>query len=77
MLIRGIERRKIFLNDEDREDMLDLLAKLLPETETACYVWVFIANHAHFFSDGHSSPFYLKEDSGRRLRREASCVSGQ
>jgi len=45
IMIRGIERRKIFLNDKDREDMLDRLAKLLPETETACYAWVFIANH--------------------------------
>ena len=48
VMIRGIERRKIFLNDKDREDMLDRLAKLLPETETACYAWVFIVNHAHF-----------------------------
>jgi REP element-mobilizing transposase RayT len=48
IIIRGIERRKIFTNDRDREDFLDRLAKLLPETETACYAWVFIPNHAHF-----------------------------
>ena len=48
IMIRGIERRKIFINDRDREDMLDRLAKLLPETQTACYAWVFIPNHAHF-----------------------------
>ena len=48
VMIRGIERRKIFLNDQDREDMLDRLAKLLPETDTPCYEWVFIVNHAHF-----------------------------
>ena len=48
VMIQGIERRKIFLNDKDREDMLDRLAKLLPETETACYAWVFLENHAHF-----------------------------
>jgi REP element-mobilizing transposase RayT len=47
-MIRGIERRKIFLNDRDREDFLERLARLLPETKTACYAWVFIANHAHF-----------------------------
>ena len=28
-MIRGIERRKIFINDRDREDMLERLAKLL------------------------------------------------
>ncbi len=48
IMIRGIERRKIFINDRDREDCLDRLAKLLPETGTACYAWVFIPNHAHF-----------------------------
>ncbi len=48
IMIRGIERRKIFINDMDREDFLDRLSKLLPETETACYAWVFIPNHAHF-----------------------------
>jgi len=47
-MIRGIERRKIFLNDRDREDFLERLSKLLPQTETACYAWVFIPNHAHF-----------------------------
>ena len=48
IMIRGIERRKIFVNDRDREDFLDRLSKLLPQTETACYAWVFIPNHAHF-----------------------------
>ena len=48
IMIRGIERRKIFIDDRDREDFLERLAKLLPETETACYAWVFIQNHAHF-----------------------------
>ncbi len=39
VMIRGIERRKIFLNDKDREDFIERLAKLLPETKTACYAW--------------------------------------
>ena len=30
IMIRGIERRNIFTNDRDQEDMLDRLAKLLP-----------------------------------------------
>ena len=37
IMIRGIERRKIFRNDKDREDFLDRLSTLLPETETSCY----------------------------------------
>jgi REP element-mobilizing transposase RayT len=36
VIIRGIERRQIFRDDADREDMLDRLAELLPETNTAC-----------------------------------------
>jgi REP element-mobilizing transposase RayT len=47
-MIRGIERRKIFLNSKDYEDFLERLAMLLPETKTACYAWVLIPNHAHF-----------------------------
>lgn len=47
-MIRGIERRKIFIDHKDREDFLQRLAKLLPENNTACYAWVFIPNHAHF-----------------------------
>ena len=37
IMIRGIARRKIFINDRDREDFLDRLTELLPETQTACY----------------------------------------
>jgi hypothetical protein len=48
MMIRGIERRKIFRDDDDRQDMLDRLATLLPETGTVCYAWAFLDNHAHF-----------------------------
>ncbi len=48
VMIRGIERRKIFWNRKDREDFLDRLGKLLPETHTECYGWAFLSNHAHF-----------------------------
>ena len=48
IMIKGIERRKIFRNDKDREDFLDRLSTLLPQTETSCYAWVFLPNHAHF-----------------------------
>jgi putative transposase len=46
--IRGIERRKILLNQKDYEDFIERLAMLLPEMKTACYAWVLIPNHAHF-----------------------------
>jgi REP element-mobilizing transposase RayT len=47
-MIRGIERRKIFLNRKDYEDFMERLAVLLPETKTACYAWALLQNHAHF-----------------------------
>ncbi len=48
IMIRGINCRKIFLNNKDREDFLERLSKLLPQTETVCYAWAFLPNHAHF-----------------------------
>jgi len=48
IMIRGIERRNIFRIKKDREDFLDRLSNLLPETQTSCYGWVLMSNHAHF-----------------------------
>ncbi len=56
IMIRGIERRKMVIDDKDREDMLERLTNLLPETQTACYAWVFIENHAHFLFQTGISP---------------------
>ena len=48
VMIRGIERRDIFRNDNDRDDLIERLAKLLPDTNICCYAWAFLPNHAHF-----------------------------
>lgn len=48
VMIRGIERRKIFLNDSDREDLLTRLSKLFSETGISCFAWALMPNHAHF-----------------------------
>ena len=48
VMIRGIERRKIFNDDKDRENFIERLSILLPETTTQCYAWSFLSNHAHF-----------------------------
>jgi len=47
VLIRGIERRKIFKDDADRENFLDRLGGILVETSTACYGWALLSNHVH------------------------------
>ena len=41
VIIRGIERGKIFRDDKDRDDMIDRLGDLLPATHTECYAWAF------------------------------------
>jgi REP element-mobilizing transposase RayT len=48
IIIRGIERRNIFRDNKDRDNFIDRLSDLLPATQTACYAWAFIPNHAHF-----------------------------
>ena len=47
IIVRGIERRKIFIDDEDREDFLQRLGSKLPKTGTACYAWALVENHFH------------------------------
>ena len=49
IMIRGIERRRIFNDDKDRENFIERLSVLIPETQTQCYAWAFMTNHAHFF----------------------------
>ncbi|MGD2000332.1 MAG: transposase [Desulfobacterales bacterium] len=47
IIVRGIERRKIFRDDHDRYDFIDRLGGILEETATACYAWALIPNHFH------------------------------
>ena len=47
IIVRGIERREIFMDDLDRRRFLDRLSELLEETETRCYAWSLIPNHFH------------------------------
>ena len=47
VMARGIERRKLFRDDKDRNSFLDRLADILKETQTQCYAWALIPNHFH------------------------------
>ena len=47
IMIRGIERRVIFRTDQDRQDFLQRLSVLLPQSQTQCYAWVLMKNHVH------------------------------
>jgi REP element-mobilizing transposase RayT len=45
--VRGIERRKIFYDDSDRDNFLERLGGVLTETGTPCFAWTLIPNHLH------------------------------
>jgi len=47
VMVRGIERRRIFESDRDREDFLDRLGRIIQEGEASCFAWVLIPNHVH------------------------------
>ena len=47
VIARGIEKRPIFLDDEDRKRFLDRLYEVLEDTETLCYAWSLMPNHVH------------------------------
>ena len=56
VMIRGIESRKIFRNNNDREDFIKRLEVLCPSTQTSCYAWAFMSNHAHFLFRTGTAP---------------------
>lgn len=53
---RGIERRKIFWEDSDREDFLQRLERILGASQTACYAWALLPNHFHLLLRTGSRP---------------------
>ena len=44
---RGIERRKIFWTDADRDDFVERLGAIIEESSTECYAWALLPNHFH------------------------------
>jgi REP element-mobilizing transposase RayT len=48
VMIRGIEGKKIFRNNKDRDDFIERLETLYPQMQITCYAWAFMSNHAHF-----------------------------
>jgi len=54
VIVRGIEKRPIFLDDQDREEFLSRLSQLLSETETDCYAWALLDSHFHLLLQPHA-----------------------
>ncbi|MCF6238568.1 MAG: transposase [Candidatus Marinimicrobia bacterium] len=47
VIVRGIERRDIFSDDQERHFFVERFALLLRETEVRCYAWAILSNHVH------------------------------
>lgn len=47
VIVRGIERRKIFRDDRDRNAFVERLRRTLLDSTTPCYGWALLPNHAH------------------------------
>jgi len=56
IIIRGIERRKIFYDDRDRDNFIERLGVVLTETRTPCFAWALIPNHLHLLVRTGSTP---------------------
>ena len=59
VMVRGIERRRIFRDDLDRRDFVARLDRILPEEGWSCFAWALMPNHVHMVMQG----------SGRNLSR--------
>ncbi|MBN1665077.1 MAG: transposase, partial [Deltaproteobacteria bacterium] len=56
IMVRGIERKKIFDNDADREQFLKRIGEILEDTSTTCFAWSLMPNHFHLLvRTGHTT----------------------
>jgi len=62
VMMRGIERRRIVVDDKDRKDLIDRMGDLAAQTNTAIYAWALLKNHAHILlrSGSCGLPAYMR-----------------
>jgi len=48
VMLRGIERRVILVDEHDHADLLRRLSEILPEAGVQCFGFAFVTNHLHF-----------------------------
>ena len=56
IIVRGIERRKIFYDDLDRENFIERVGIVLTQSGTPCFAWALIPNHAHLLLKTGTTP---------------------
>ena len=47
IICRGLERREIFRDDQDREDFVTRMGTVFLATSTRCFAWALMPNHIH------------------------------
>jgi REP element-mobilizing transposase RayT len=47
IMVRGIERRKIFKDNKDRVNFVERLGHIIKDTSTSCFAWSLLSNHVH------------------------------
>ena len=47
VIVRGVEQRDIFLDDDDRLSFLDRFSNLFTKMNTECLAWALMRNHVH------------------------------
>jgi REP element-mobilizing transposase RayT len=47
IIVRGIEKRKIFNDHTDRQSFIERLGAILRDSQTPCYAWALMPNHFH------------------------------
>ncbi len=56
IICRGLEQREIFFDDEDRDDFVSRLSRILIDTSTCCFAWALIPNHFHLLLKTGAKP---------------------
>lgn len=65
IIIRGIERRRIVDDKNDRDNFIERFGRVASETRTFVYAWTLMTNHAHFLV--RSGPEGIAKLMGRFL----------
>ena len=47
VIVRGVERRDIFLDDQDRQSFVDRFTILMEQMGMECLAWALMSNHVH------------------------------
>ena len=56
IIVRGIERRRIFSDNQDLDNFIERLGDIVTETQTNCFAWALIPNHAHILLRSGQTP---------------------